>query len=296
MNLSFDAIQVFLALAEGMNFSQAARALSLSQPSVSRQVKALEDLLECQLFIRDTHRVALTEQGRRLFERLKPSYQEIVHAVEDMRDKSQELRGCVTIGTLDEFGRSLLTPAMLAFQRQNPRVSLDIRFLEGFRIIDDMKSGRFDLAIVPLVFETENLRCFPLFKEEVVLVTRSENTTLPEDYDQRNPAPFVLYRPNDYMLAEFFRQSEMRLRHWMPYVCVNSQRSMIEALLQCDSFGVLPQHAIKTHLEEGKLKLVHPFSMTNTFYLVHPTLSHAERRISACKKFLVEHFGYANRV
>src|SRR5512138_2480996 len=59
-------LQIFLAAAEGENFSAAARKLHLSQPAISFQIQALEQRLNVQLFQRTGRRIALTEAGRDL--------------------------------------------------------------------------------------------------------------------------------------------------------------------------------------------------------------------------------------
>ena len=65
-NIHLDYLRAFVALSETLSFTQAARQLGITQPSISRQIRILEDELETQLFFRDKHRVQLTPEGLRL--------------------------------------------------------------------------------------------------------------------------------------------------------------------------------------------------------------------------------------
>ena len=75
MNLNY--LETFLTLAETLNFTEAARRLNLTQPSVSRQIKQLEDDLNAKLFIRDKHAVRLSREGKELRVTITPLLEEI---------------------------------------------------------------------------------------------------------------------------------------------------------------------------------------------------------------------------
>src|SRR5215210_8205858 len=64
-------LRAFVAVAEELNFSRAAERLYLSQPALSRQIRALEQVLSCELLRRSTHRVELTLAGEALLERAR---------------------------------------------------------------------------------------------------------------------------------------------------------------------------------------------------------------------------------
>ena len=93
-----DAIELrhlrsFVAVAEELNFGRAAEQLYLSQPALSRQIRALEQLVGCQLFRRSTHRVELTLAGESLLERARKVLSDVDEAVSITQSVGDELEG-----------------------------------------------------------------------------------------------------------------------------------------------------------------------------------------------------------
>src|SRR5919206_1160967 len=74
-------LRAFVAVAEELNFGRAAAALYVSQPALSRQIQALEELVGCQLLRRSTHRVELTLAGEALLDRARRVLGDVDEAV-----------------------------------------------------------------------------------------------------------------------------------------------------------------------------------------------------------------------
>lgn len=72
MDINLNFLRSFLELAETLNFSQAAKNLSMAQPGLSRQIKQLEESLQTTLFLRDNKRVRLTQEGQYLKNHITP--------------------------------------------------------------------------------------------------------------------------------------------------------------------------------------------------------------------------------
>ena len=75
--MQLDLLQTFLILSEELSFTRAATSLELSQPSVSRKIKQLEEDLGLALIVRGKHRVTLTHEGKQLRQSLEPLLREI---------------------------------------------------------------------------------------------------------------------------------------------------------------------------------------------------------------------------
>jgi epsilon-lactone hydrolase len=106
-----DAIELrhlrsFVAVAEELNFGRAAEQLYLSQPALSRQIRALEELLGCQLFRRTTHRVELTLAGESLLDRARKLLADVDEAISMTQSVGGELatRGSKLWQTLADLG------------------------------------------------------------------------------------------------------------------------------------------------------------------------------------------------
>jgi epsilon-lactone hydrolase len=86
-------LRAFVAVAEELNFSRAATRLYVSQPALSRQIRALERLIGCDLLRRSTHRVELTVAGEALLERSRTVLHEVDDAIAATRSVGGELEG-----------------------------------------------------------------------------------------------------------------------------------------------------------------------------------------------------------
>jgi DNA-binding transcriptional LysR family regulator len=143
-------LRYFIAVAEALSFTKAAAKLRLAQPSLTRQVRNLEDEIGVRLLDRSNNRVSLTEQGRRfLFDSKKVlgMCAESVAAVQQMEhgDSSQ-----LNIGYIANIHYGLLPATLGAFRKLSPRVALnlfDLTSAEQFKALD---AHKIDLGFVGL--------------------------------------------------------------------------------------------------------------------------------------------------
>jgi LysR family transcriptional regulator, cyn operon transcriptional activator len=118
-------LKYFMKVAELLNFSEAAKALFITQSTLSQQVKQLETELDVQLFQRSSHDVSLTEAGKELL----PYARETLHCadtcVDRIRDLHRLLVGTLNIGATYTF-RPILTDTLLTFMKKYTGVKLNI--------------------------------------------------------------------------------------------------------------------------------------------------------------------------
>lgn len=131
-------LKTFATAAGAPSFSEAARRLGLTQPTVSEHIRQLELALARRLFLRDTHSLALTSDGRSL----------LVHAeiILDAHERAERLfdaprlRGRVRLGTSDDLAMGPLPDVLAAFRQAHPEVELDITIgvtSDLYRLLDD---------------------------------------------------------------------------------------------------------------------------------------------------------------
>ncbi len=140
--LSLDHLRSFAAVARRLNFSQAADELHLTQPAISRQIKALEEELGAPLFQRGTRKVEITSDGQTLMQAVGPWLDRLDATVQQLR--STRGRRVVNLSTFPSFASLWLLPRLEAFQREHP--DIDIRISASDAMID-LGDLDFDLAI-----------------------------------------------------------------------------------------------------------------------------------------------------
>ena len=106
-------LRYFKAVAEHLHFGRAAQALHISQPPLSRAVRALEGRLGVALFVRTRRRVELTPEGARLLEHARGALEQLERAVADLRGMASGERGRLRIGFVHARERRPALPALL---------------------------------------------------------------------------------------------------------------------------------------------------------------------------------------
>lgn len=137
-------LDAVIAIARRGSFRAAALDLGMSTTALSNAIGKLETSLGVRLFNRTTRSVALTDAGRQFVDRVAPALQELHAAVDTVRSQQTTPSGILRINTFPTAAREILSPLVLEFLRQNPKVHVDI-VTEG-RLVDIVAEG-FDLGV-----------------------------------------------------------------------------------------------------------------------------------------------------
>lgn len=141
-------LRYFLALANHLHFGRAAKSLHIAQPSLSQQIKALEEKLGVTLFERSKRRVTLTTDG----EALLPYARELVALADDAQAELAERGGLrigrVRLGTTPTLGGHLLPTIIHHFFEAHPGVELTITEDGTDQLARALDEGRLDLALM----------------------------------------------------------------------------------------------------------------------------------------------------
>jgi DNA-binding transcriptional LysR family regulator len=289
MNLNL--IQCFLVLARTLSFTESARLLSLTQPSVSRQIQALESELKVRLFIRDKHRVQLSAAGKKYRAQVAPLYDQLERISLSSQEKADRLSGPIHFGCLSEIGQSLFGELAIKFQKLNPEVELRIDYQLDHQIVEQIKAGEKDFGIVSKPPIQESLRIYRLIQERSILVTRAKN---PNQKDLRREdiptAKFVAYSRWDGLLTEFLNTyyRGLTLGDINHLSTANAHRTMLQMLQIADAYAFMPYFSAQAAVEKGELRIASSNELSRTLYWVElesPIVSAKNRML---RKFLTE--------
>lgn len=147
-DLELRHLRTFLALAEFGNFSHTGRRVGLSQPAVSRHIRALEDALNVRLFERLGRRAVLTSAGQILRTRLRTMMREAESLPRIIRDLGEGVRGDVRIGASATAASTILPPLLGVYRRKYPSVELALHPGDSAHVFEELARGDVDLALV----------------------------------------------------------------------------------------------------------------------------------------------------
>ena len=120
-------LRVFLAVAKTKSFNRAAEITNTSQPTVSRQVKRLQDIVGSQLFISTPRGVKLTQKGEALARALSRLDHTLHSITSDLRAETQQAEGTVRVSITDGLNALFAAPALLKFSEQYPKIQLHLK-------------------------------------------------------------------------------------------------------------------------------------------------------------------------
>ena len=166
----------FCWAARTKSISRAAEKLLLSQPSVSLQIKALEQELGAELFVRRGPRITLTHDGQRLWELARP----LVEAIDGIEEAFSSLResadrGVVNIAAGGSTIQYLLPPFVEKYTREHPQVDVRLHNVTGKAGLEQLREGEVDFAVGPMLDTPPDITFHPLVTYEPMLITRLDH-------------------------------------------------------------------------------------------------------------------------
>ena len=164
-------LEYFVHVAELGSFTRAASFLSIAQPALSRQVRALEVELRQPLFERTGRGVMLTEPGKRLLAHGRGILQQVERARHDMEDHRGAATGRLVIALPPSVSRTLTSPLVTAFRARFPKATLSV--VEGLStyVLEWLAIGRVDCAVVYNVTPSAAIDLLPVLDEPLYLVS-----------------------------------------------------------------------------------------------------------------------------
>lgn len=161
-------LRYFLAVARAGSFSRAAQHENVSQPALSEQIRSLEQELGVPLFERRARGVRLTPAGERLLEHARLVLREIATARRSIESLRTRIAGRLAVGAIPTVLPYLLAPRVEEFRRRYPEVQLRLVEDVTARLIEGLRSGDLDLAIVSLPLRQPDLVCAELLREPLL--------------------------------------------------------------------------------------------------------------------------------
>lgn len=165
VELKLKDLRYLVALADQRHFGRAAARCFVSQPTLSAQLKKLEQSLGVQLIERAPNKVALTEAGEQIVARARriiEASEELVALAAQGRDP---LAGKLRVALLPTIGPYLLPHVMRALRKKLPRLELRLYEYQTAPMLERLREGELDLGIVALPVELAGLEARELYRE-----------------------------------------------------------------------------------------------------------------------------------
>src|SRR5512138_2548876 len=149
MNLpEFRQLRYFMAVAERLHFGRAAEALHISQPPLSRAIRALEEHLGVPLFVRTRRRVELTPEGARLLDETRRLSGQLERTVRELRAMAKGEQARLRIGFVSLADYGVLPELLRTYKVAEPGVTLSLREMLSPEQAAALAAGELDFGLL----------------------------------------------------------------------------------------------------------------------------------------------------
>lgn len=168
-------LEYLVALAEHRHFRRAADSCHVSQPTLSGQIRKLEDELGVMLLERTSRKVLFTQAGLLLVEQARTILREVKVLKEMASQQGEAMSGPLHIGLIPTVGPYLLPQIVPMLHQAFPKLEMYLHEAQTTQLLAQLDSGKLDCAILALVKETEAFIEIPLFDEPMTLAVYSDH-------------------------------------------------------------------------------------------------------------------------
>ncbi|MFC5474942.1 LysR family transcriptional regulator [Paraherbaspirillum soli] len=295
MNL-FEAMKVFVKVAELGSLSGAARALGLSNPSVSRHIADLEQYLQARLLNRSTRRLSLTDTGSAYLERSKQVLFDLEQATLAAGMHAAKPSGVLRLNAPVSFSVSHLGRVLPLYAQRYPNVALDVTLSD--RIVDLIEEG-FDLAIRIGRLQDSNLVTRKIAPARLLLcaspayLEQHGTPQQPSDLERHTCLTYAYSMPGDeWRLQRDGKTHTVRIKGGLH--CNNGDLLRAAAL---GGMGIIrqPTFIIGDDIRNGRLVplLTDYHGPELAIHAVYPSRQHLSAKVRTFVDFLAEQFGDA---
>ena len=256
MTNNYELYKVFYWAAKTGSLTQAAKALYLTQPSVSHAIKQLEDSFGITLFYRTAKGVELTQEGAILYSYIEQSHIFISLAEEKMAALKNLESGELRIGGSDSLFKHYLLPYIEEFHERYPSIRLHLNHGTTPEVISFLKEGRIDLGVVRMPIVDPQLEVRESFHLQDCFVAGARYAELKGKaltLDMLLEQPIILFSRNSrarMTITEIFQSYGYTIK---PEIEVGSVDLLIEFARRGLGISFVTREFVSKELEEGSL-------------------------------------------
>lgn len=253
--MDIKALRYFVEVVRQQSFTRASETLCVTQPTVSKMLKNIEDELGCVLLNRDGRRLQLTDTGKVVMEHAEAILGEFHHLETSLDDIRSLHRGHLRLGIPPGCGM-LMARFISVYRQKFPGVDMTVTEAGGLTVQNAVVSGELDVALTVLPLEEQgHLASLPLFSYPLCVLVPESETWSGHDYvtpEELEAHPLLIYR-EDFALypriLELFRR-----RGIQPQIAVRSGQWDFLAEMVRSGIGVavLPEPVYR-HLDGQRL-------------------------------------------
>lgn len=167
--MTLQQLRYILALDDHRHFSAAAEACFVSQPTLTMQVKKLEESLGFQLFDRQVHPIVPTPMGKGFLERARQIMSQVTDLESWVNQEQDVIEGSYRVGIIPTLAPYVLPRVLPDLAQNSDGVELTLTEVTSARMLEQLKSGELDIGVLVTPVDEESIREIPLYNEPFLI-------------------------------------------------------------------------------------------------------------------------------
>ncbi len=257
--LDYHKLKIFKTVADLKSFSKAAELLFLAQPTVTLQIKKIENYLGITLFKRSKNEIELTEEGKIFYQYASKILDDYSIMEAELSKLKEDINKNLSIGTSSTIGNYLLPHLLPKFLELYPFAKIHLFVGNSKEIEEGVLSKSFNIGLVEVEIKSNKINFKPLFEDKIILVASSENpipsTIKPQDL--RNYK--IIFREVGSGTRNVVEEElkKFKIDEIEPVIEVSSSTAMARLVKNSkDYLTFVSELVVEEDLKEGKLKEV----------------------------------------
>ena len=173
--MTITQLEYIIAVDTHKSFAEAARHCFVTQPTLSMQIKKIEEELNVLIFDRSKKPVLTTDIGRMIIDQARITVQEASRIKEVIQNQKDEIKGTLKVGIIPTLSPYLLPLFITNFIQDYPEVNLVVEELLSSQIIEKLSSDMLDVGILVTPLNLKSIIEMPLFYEKFVVYMSSNH-------------------------------------------------------------------------------------------------------------------------
>lgn len=268
-------LKVFCTVAETKSFSKTSEIIHLTQPAVSLQIQALEEMYETKLFDRSSSKVTLTPAGEVLYKYAKDILALYASAEKVIGEMTGLVKGSITIGAGSTIGNYLLPSVISDFRKAHPKIKVNLFVANMQRVIELLNAGNINVGLVEGDVKRQRMVVEKLLNDELLVIVpahhpwaKRKEVSVTELIDE----PFILREAGSgtrQTIEKFLLQHGITLQNMKVSMVLGSTQAIKEAVENGLGISIISRWSVRKEVKFGTLctlnfkeeKMVRNFSL-----------------------------------
>ncbi len=255
-------LKVFCTVAETKSFSKTSEIIHLTQPAVSLQIQALEEIYETKLFDRSSSTVTLTPAGEVLYKYAKEILGLYANVEKVIGEITGLVKGSISIGASSTIGNYLLPGVITDFKKAHLKIKIHLLVGNTKRVVDLLNSGSIDIGLVEGEVSRQKMVVEKLIPDELLLVVPAHHPWAKKKdipISELTKEPFIFREGGSgtrQMIEMFFSKYGISPNNMKVAMVLGSTEAIKEAVENGLGVSILSRWAVRKELKYGTLQLL----------------------------------------